>query len=318
MAARPRVISVGDICVDIKGGPLKNFSLGDRQFRVERLETSIGGNSANFATGAASLGLGSTLYALLGSDGFGDWLQGQMKARFVRLGIPRRAKGMTAVTYGLSHEDGTRQLISYNGANLQMSKSLVNLKDIDGAAHLHRSGFWWTPKLWGRPTAQLLRYARDRHVTTSLDIATDPEGWPRERRELVHEALAETDIFFANDAELSGVSGKRRIDDAAKFILGLGTKVVVAHLGPAGSAVYTRHGKCRAHASPVKYPANPIGSGDIFNAGFVYGRIRHLSLHSCAVFGNACAAYYMERPADPYPTIAGVCGKLKNKCGLCK
>jgi len=299
------VVAVGDICLDMKTEPLSGFSLGDRQFRVKDLALTVGGNSANFCLGTASLGLETSLICSLGADPVGEMLKKRMAEAGVRCVIKKPGTGTTAITYGLTHTDGTRQLISFNGTNLQLSEGHIDYSLVKKASALHRSGFWWTPKLYGKPTAKLLRFAKDCGAETSLDIATDPEGWLPERREIAYQALEHTDIFFANDTELIGVSGRKNLNDAVNEILGLGTGMVAAHLGPKGSAVFTKKENVNAPAFEIK-PRNPIGSGDIFNAGFTFARSRNWDLKRCLRFANACAAYYMERVAKPLPVPSAV------------
>src|SRR5439155_923511 len=80
------------------------------------------------------------------------------------------------------------------------------LKQVD---HLHRAGFWWTPRLMGRPTALLLSRARHAGVGTSLDMSTDPFGWTRERLRAARMALPFVDTFFGNEVEVSALGGDR-------------------------------------------------------------------------------------------------------------
>ena len=305
MNGRHRVVAVGDICVDIKTDPLSDFTLGDRQFRVKDLSLSVGGNSANFCLGTANLGLETSINCCLGNDPIGGWLEQQMKRAGVKVVVKRHGKGTTAITYGLTHTDGTRQMITYNGTNLQFGERDVDSALFKNAHALHRSGFWWTPKLWGQPTRKLMRSAQDNGAETSLDIGTDPEGWPEDRREHAYKALEHTDIFFGNENEITMLAQKKGLKAAANTLFGMGTKMVVAHLGPEGSTVYTRREMIRVPAFKVK-PKNPIGSGDIFNAGFTYARLQRWPLRRCAQFANACAAYYIERIETPYPSVRSV------------
>lgn len=305
MKARHRVVAVGDICVDIKTDPLSDFTLGDRQFRVKDLSLSVGGNSANFCLGAAHIGLETSINCCLGRDAISDWLRERMTKAGAKVVVKRHGKGTAAITYGLTHTDGTRQMITFNGTNLQFEERDIDYTIVKGADHLHRSGFWWCPKLWGEPTRKLMRFAQDNGAETSLDIGTDPEGWPEERREHVYKALEFADVYFGNQAEITMLAQKKGLKKAVNALLGMGAKLVVAHLGPEGSAVCTKREMIKVPAFKVT-PKNPIGSGDIFNAGFTYARLQRWPLRRCALFANACAAYYIERIERPYPSVRSV------------
>jgi sugar/nucleoside kinase (ribokinase family) len=306
------VVAVGDICMDIKPQPLSDFSLGDRQFRVDDLKISVGGNSANFCLGTAGLGLKTTLIACLGKDPISRWLQNTMRNHGVNCKITYVENVIAGITVGITHTDGTRQMITYNGSNLEFSPIHVNLKDIKNAQHLHRSGFWWCPKFFGKGTARILKFAQNNMIETSLDIATDPYGWRKERREKVYDILPYVDIFFGNDTEITQLAQKNDIKSASKTIIEYGVNIVVAHLGEKGSAVFTKNDFVKAGAYKITIK-NPIGTGDIYNAGFVYGRLNKWSLQKCAQFGNACAAYYLERLEEPYPTFEKVIKRFQMK-----
>ena len=84
---------------------------------------------------------------------------------------------------------------------------------------MHRAGFWWATGLMGAPTARILRRAQRAGVSTSLDISTDPEGWPRPRVEAVRSCLPHVDTFFGNAVEICAVAGTRNPIRAAESIL---------------------------------------------------------------------------------------------------
>lgn len=316
MKKKRTIIAVGDICLDIKTDPLSGFTLGDRQFRVNNIELSVGGNSANFALGASNLGLPTRLIACCGKDAIGRWLRRTMKMNRVRCIFKtpreqcRKNTALTsAITYGLAHEDGTRQMISYNGPNLLLGADMIDKSIIRKAGHVHRSGYWWSPKMQGEPTARMMKFAQSNGAETSLDIGTDPDGWTSQHTESIYKVLEYTDIFFANETELRCTTGKNDVRKAAEDILCTGVKIVAIHRGPNGTDVVTKIERVHAEAFSIK-PLNPIGSGDIYNAGFVYGRMMNWGIEMTAKFANACAAYYLERTKNPYPSASAVISRF--------
>lgn len=294
------VVAVGDICVDFITPPLRVFSLGDRQLWLEDLPMVPGGNATNFALGAAALGLRAGLAACLGDDAISVFLRSTLREAGVTA-LVRVRKGLEAGrTVALTHADGSRQLLTYNGANLAFGPRDVPVKVLQ-SRHVHRAGYWWTPKLRGKPTRDLLKRARDRGAETSLDIATDPEGWTDDRRESVLSVLPEVTIFFANEEEACGVFGTKGIESAAREAHAHGVEVLAVHQGERGCTIAAKGDVSRVPALPVE-PRNPTGAGDLFNAGFVYGRLAGWPLHRAARFGNAVAAAHLANPDTPYPS----------------
>jgi sugar/nucleoside kinase (ribokinase family) len=298
------VLAVGDICVDFVTPPLEDFSLGDRQMWIPALPMMPGGNAANFAFASAALGERTGLAACLGGDSISDFLRRRLHASGITSFVKVRSNAVAGRTIAISHADGTRQLITANGSNLAFSPFDIPAKAL-AARHVHRSGYWWTPQLQGRPTANLLRRARDRGSETSLDISTDPEGWPDRRRGGVLAALPSVTIFFGNEQEVRGLFGTKSLRTAAEEALGHGVDVLAVHRGAKGCTIAAKGDRFDIPAFRIA-PRNPTGAGDVFNAGFVFGRLRGWDLRRCARFANAVAALHMERPERPYPSRAAV------------
>ncbi len=303
------IVAIGDICVDFLTPPLEDFSLGDRQLWVPSLPMVPGGNAANFALGARGLGLRAGLAACLGGDAVSDFLRDALKRSGVRPFIRTRSSEEAGRTVAVAHADGTRQMITHNGSNLAFAPSDVPAKALD-ARHVHRAGYWWTPLLQGKPTRDLLHRARDHGAETSLDVSTDPLGWPERRRARVLAVLPEVSIFFGNEEEVRGVFGTRDLRIAAREAFAHSVGVLAIHRGARGSTVFARDGRIDTPAFRV-LPRNPTGAGDLFNAGFVYGRLREWPLDRCARFANAVAALHIERPDRPYPSARAVARRFR-------
>ena len=303
------VVAVGDICVDFVTPPLKAFYPGDRQLWLPSLPMIPGGNATNFALGSRALGLRTGLIACLGGDTISEFLRRNLREARVEPFVATRKNLEAGRTFALTHADGTRQLITYNGSNLALAPFHVPRWALL-ARHVHRAGYWWTPKLQGRPTLRILRTARDQGAETSLDVSTDPEGWPRRRRDKVLAVLPEVSILFVNEQEMAGVFRTRSFARAAKEALGEGVEILAVHRGARGCRVAARG--VRVEVRGFRVPArNPTGAGDLFNAGFVYGKLRGWDLRRCARFANAVAAAHVEGRGSPYPTKAEVLRRLR-------
>jgi sugar/nucleoside kinase (ribokinase family) len=122
--------------------------------------------------------------------------------------------------------------------------------------------------------------------------------------------LPEVSVFFGNEAEIRGVFDTRSLAVAAQEAFALGVEVLAVHRGGKGCAVLVRGGRIDAPAFRV-VPRNPTGAGDLFNAGFVLGRLRGWDVGRCARFANAVAAVHVERPEAPYPRYPAVLRRFR-------
>jgi sugar/nucleoside kinase (ribokinase family) len=305
MARRaPRVVAVGDAIVDRITPPMAYLPRGDFQGHVDVFETLPGGNATNFALQMGTLGATTSFVGVLGRDANAALLRDAYRRHRVRA-IVRTVPRPTGATVALSWIGGGRALITSLGANGAFRPEDVPATAFRGADHVHRAGFWWTPLLIGRPTASLLDRARRAGAGTSMDMSTDPQGWPRERLQAARLCLPFVDTFFGNEAEVCALGGDASPFAAGRRICGLGAKEVVVHRGAKGSVSIVGDEMVKAPAFAVR-EENPTGCGDVFNAGYVYARLQGEPVAKALRFANACSALHIQDRRRPYPRIAEV------------
>ena len=306
MARRaPRVLAIGDAIVDRITPPIPYLPSGDFQGHIESFETLPGGNATNFALQMGRLGAAVAFRGVLGRDADAALLRAAYRKHRVRAIVRTDPRRPTGATMALSWTGGRRALITSLGAN-----GSFRLRDIPSAAlrgldHVHRAGYWWTPNLMGRPNAILLSQAKRAGASTSLDMSTDPRGWPRERLRSVRMCLPFVDTFFGNEVEVVAVGNASSPFEAARRICAMGAKEVVVHRGDRGSASITQNRTTEARAFSVP-EQNPTGCGDVFNAGYVYARLRGDSVEEGLRFANACSALHLQDRLRPYARLSEV------------
>jgi len=299
--ARFDALAVGDAILDVVTPPLPPNEAGDRQLRVERFSYLPGGNATNFALAFAALGGHTGFVGSIGRDWAGDVLRSAYRAGRVDARLHVSPAKATGTTLALTFADGTRHLITALGANADLRSSHVPLSWVAGARHVHRAGYWWATGLIGAPTARLLARAHAAGATTSMDIATDPEGWPPHRTEAVRRVLRHVDVFFGNEEEVMRLAGGSPLEAAAEVLLNSGAREVVVHQGGQGATLFTRTSVASVGAFPV-VPVNPTGCGDIFNAAYVRASLAGADGDGRLRFANAAAAWHLENIRRPYPS----------------
>ncbi len=297
-----RVLAVGDAIVDIVTPPIASLPSGDAQGEVSRFSYLPGGNATNFALQMASLGIRTHLVAAVGRDPLGELLRRAYKAHGVRAHLRVDPDRPTGTTIAMTWSDGRRSLLTALGANAALKEADVPASLLSSATHLHRAGFWWATALQGAPTARLLRKAHRAGATTSMDISTDPQGWPRHRVDAVRTCLPHVDTFFGSEVEICAVAGIRNPVRAAERILEHGVKEVVLHRGTEG-ATWIREGQ-QESAPAFRVPVdNPTGCGDVFNAGYLFAKLSGGTPDEALGLGNACAALHLQDRSAPYSDL---------------
>src|SRR5437899_8188788 len=114
------------------------------------------------------LGASTTYIGVVGSYANAKLLRDRYLEYGVRARLFVDPSRPTGSTMALTWSTGRRALVTNPGANARLRLSDVPLRAIRGVHHVHRSGFWWTSGLVGKPTATLLARARRLGAPPSL------------------------------------------------------------------------------------------------------------------------------------------------------
>nr|WP_237463751.1 carbohydrate kinase family protein [Leucobacter aridicollis] len=284
------MLVVGELCVDIVvdlgGGELR---FGQHEQIVPATTLTMGSSSAITACGAATLGLPTELVSARGDDMFGLFLRDELKLRgvgqqhvSVHDGIP------TGASTHLTRPGGDRTILTSLGTIGMTTNADVSDAMLAAAAGLHIGSYFLQHALHNGGAVELFRRARAGGLRTSLDGNFDPtERWDSGILEL----LQHTDVFFGNDEELCGITGKQDLMAAARAALSQMPPggVIIAKLGADGAVAVTQRGEIT-----VKTPDLPgevldtVGAGDTLAAGTLTGLLRGDTLADALALGVAC------------------------------
>jgi sugar/nucleoside kinase (ribokinase family) len=123
--------------------------------------------------------------------------------------------------------------------------------------------------------------------------------------EIAHDSLVRTigmvDCVILNDGEIRQLTDEPNLVRAARAVLDLGPRVVVAKQGEYGAAMYTREGVFGLPAYPTADVVDPTGAGDSFAGGFMGCIAAHAGdepgdelLRTAMAYGTALASFNVE------------------------
>ncbi len=298
------VILIGDVFYDIATMPIRDYPERDKQIGCEFV-LSIGGQAGNCAAACASLGLKTALICKTGNDllskGIISELQKLGVGCFATIAEKEERPG---ITVSISFEDGSRSMLSDRGANLDLKEGDVGFELLKKTRFLMRAGHWNTEGLFAA-NEKILRFAKSSGVYTGVDIGWSAYlGWTDAARQTVFDFLRATDFLFVNEAEIKELSKKEKGENE---LLERGCENVIVHRGAKGSSWITQDFEISCPAFEVK-PISPTGTGDAFNAGFIYAFLGGKDAEECLRFANACAAAHIRRKRvrNVFPTIKDV------------
>jgi sugar/nucleoside kinase (ribokinase family) len=273
---RMRVTTLGDVMLDVIARLEQPLVHGD-DVRAQT-STGAGGQAANVAAWAASLGADARCIAKRGDDATGELVARELAARGVELVGPA-ATGPTGVVVSLV-EDGERSMASDRGVAPTLTPDELEPAWLEGTDVLHVSGYALLREPIRDAALLAARFARDRGARLSVDVAAWTEiraFGPVRFRELL-DTLA-PDILFATEAEWQMLGGAY-----------LTAPTGVLKRGARGITVVTEDASLEFSPVPAEV-VDTTGAGDAFAAGFLLGG----SLEEAARRGLECAARCVAR-----------------------
>jgi sugar/nucleoside kinase (ribokinase family) len=157
--------------------------------------------------------------------------------------------------------------------------------------HLHLSSFFLQKGLQ-KDIVQLFKTAREKGLTTSLDIQWDPANEWQFPYKL---CLPYVDFFLPNEAEILALTDTDQLSNAFDVLDDCSNTIVVKR-GVNGALAYNKG----TYTESVPYLhsqfVDAIGAGDSFNAGFISSFLQGKSLQDSLMFGNLSGAINTTAP----------------------
>jgi sugar/nucleoside kinase (ribokinase family) len=147
---------------------------------------------------------------------------------------------------------------------------------------------------------ELQREVRAQCAHASLAGLDSMNLWIETARESLTGAIAAVDIVLMNDAELRMLTEEPNLLRAARGVMAIGPRMVVAKQGEYGAALYTDESVFALPAYPLETVVDPTGAGDSFAGGFLGyldahpGDLSEPTLRRAMTYGSVMASFNVE------------------------
>lgn len=280
------IIAIGELNVDvilnrIDGEP----EIGKEKFAKE-MNLTLGSSTAIFAANIACLGAKTGFIGMIGRDIFGDLIESSLAAKGVNTSMLIKSENHSSgATICLNYHE-ERANITYQGAMDFMELSDINKEIFQLTKHIHLSSVFMQSGI-KKDLIEILTYARDNNVTTSLDPQWDPtEKWDFDYERI----LPLLNVFLPNETELKLITNSQTLDEAIQKIIPF-IGICVVKLGRKGSLLLQKG------QTPMLLDAfinnnviDAIGAGDSFNAGFIHAFVNRETAETAQFVGNLTGA----------------------------
>ncbi len=269
------IITLGDLCVDLimAGGDIVP-RFGQAEQLVDAYDLEMGGSCSIFACQAAKLGLRVGILGKVGDDSFGQLILNRLEGcgvdtQYIQVDPVLR----TGLSVALCKDDD-RAILTYMGSINVLEPEDVTDDFLNSARHLHYGSFFLHTGLQSDASA-IVRRAQALGLSVSLDTNWDPdERW----NGTLTEILPLVDVFMPNGEEAMRIAGCDTLEDAVGVLQAQGISPLILKRGGDGADVYADEEHYTCALPPAKAGGDSVGAGDSFDAGFLAGWLRGISL----------------------------------------
>ncbi len=264
-----KCIAIGEMLIDFAPN-----QVGCEVKDVESFSKIAGGAPMNVAICVAKMGIESIMLSKVGEDGFGEYLLGILEKNNVNKSYVMKTKeANTGLAFVSLKENGEREFVFYRkpSADLLYSASEVPRDVFCESDILHFCSVDLVDYPMRKAHMTAIQYARSARSIVSFDPNIRLSLWDNhdEYRKIIQEFLSYADILKVSDDELYFITEIEDEQEALKFLLNKGIKILVYTKGGSGAEVYTSNGEKYFSMSYLVNPVDTTGAGDSFIGSFL-------------------------------------------------
>jgi len=302
---QPQIHCLGRVIVDLYADQLSTPLSEVRSF-----SKYLGGSAGNTAFGLARLGASVGLISRVGPDEFGTFLLERMQREGVDIAMVKRdPTNATALAFASLFPPGDSKVLFYRKP---CADNHLSLHDIDetrlgGVLVLAATALAESP--CREAALYALQVNRARGGVNVIDLDWRPGLWSDHSvaRLYYRLALSLTDTVLANEPELEFAGESSVPEAAARAIMAMGPRRVVAKRGAAGVMLFGEGGFLSVPPFAVQV-VNTLGAGDGFGAAYCYALTQGWEQERCLTFAAAAGAIVVSRHScsEAMPTRAEI------------
>ncbi|MDA9929904.1 adenosine kinase [Alphaproteobacteria bacterium] len=325
MGKKTNVLTVGNAIVDVFarcedqflfdqeiGKGMMNLVDADRSAMLysaisDQREIS-GGSAANTAVGIVMLGGSAGFTGRVHDDTLGHSFIREIRDAGVHFSAePQNEGAPTASSIILVTPDATRSMNTYLGACIEFQPSDIREEDAAMAEIIYLEGYLYDAPQGPAIFDRAVQLARQHGARISLSLS-DPWCAERHREELSRFTRDHVDILFANEDEAASLCDSTVEVAITRLCVEVDEAVVTR--GPNGAFVGSGDDRHEIPARPLGDVVDTTGAGDLFAAGYLYGRTNGRSLRDSGTIASIAAGEVISHiGARPNNSIADLVDK---------
>ena len=264
--------------------------------RLENPTKMAGGSAANSAVGMALLGGESGFVGEVAEDELGhEFVSSLEDTGTAFLGKVTNDGLATARSMIIVTPDAVRSMNTFLGACIQMGPT--HLDNLPQADVFYLEGYLFDAPEGPALFAKVAQIAEETGAKLALSLS---DAWCVERHFDAFSTFVKNyvSIIFSNEDEARALTGKE-YQDAGAEMAGYLDEVIITR-GAQGAFIIKGDDSAHVDAAPVGAVIDTTGAGDLFAAGYLYGRARGADATICGKIASALSGeiicHYGARP----------------------
>jgi sugar/nucleoside kinase (ribokinase family) len=251
---------------------------------IKSVNILFGGRGANIAVGAKKLGLNATLFSIVGRDFSTSGYEAHLRKNQVNIENLKMIWNIELSRFFLYTSRCESYAFYDPRVDPYYDTFAFNIDILKDYEMVHFT--LMHEKFCTRVLKQLIN--SDKILSASFG----KEIYLASKRYL-NLLLEVANYLFMNEAEAKVLLAKLGVGKE-KLLQNKNIRAIAITLGERGSLIYTCKQKMRIPAVKVKRARNPLGAGDAYTAGFLYGLSRNYDLRTCGRIASVVASYAIE------------------------
>ena len=286
------VACIGILVADCIAKTVDELPEAGKLKKIESLKLYSGGCAMNAAVDMQKIGANVALLGMVGNDGFGSFLIGELKRNGMSAdGIKISDEYSSSASVVVVDSSGERSFLHTTGVNSKFTDTDINFDVIKDSKIVFVAGTMLMDTFDGEPCARVLKKCKEMGKITVLDSAWDDTGkW----MDILAPCMPYIDYFIPSIEEAEQFAGgKTDFDEIADVFFDYGVKHIAIKAGKKGCFVKESkdsQGKLFPTYMNVKR-VDTTGAGDSWCSGFLYGLSHGMTMEESAKFANAVGTH---------------------------
>ena len=253
-------------------------------------KTVSGGSVANTIVGISQLGTKAGFIGKISDDKFGAEYEKGLKMENVDFFYSKKKEVLpTGTCLILVTPDSERTMCTYLGTAGKINENDVDANTVKESEILLLEGYLWDEGEPKKAFDKAINYSNKVAMSLSDQFCVD-----RHKSHFLDLVKNKLDIIFANEQEILSLFDSKNIEEVISFLKQLKKDIIITR-GEKGSIAIEKNEDFEVEAKKNLKLVDLTGAGDLFAAGYLYGKLNNLSTRESLEKGTDLSAKIIQK-----------------------